>query len=54
VVDAPIADAVRELVLRQKADLVITGRGHCQGAMSRMWSHLYSIVRESPCPVLSV
>ena len=54
VVDAPIAEAVREVVLRQKADLVITGRGHCQGTMSRMWSHLYSIVRESPCPVLSI
>ena len=54
VLDAPIAEAVREVALRQKADLVITGRGHCQGAMSRMWSHLYAIVRESPCPVLSI
>jgi nucleotide-binding universal stress UspA family protein len=54
VVDAPRAEAVRELALRQKADLVITGRGHCQGTISRMWSHLYAIVRESPCPVLSI
>ncbi len=54
VIDAPIADGVREVALRRKADLVITGRGHSQGAMSRMWSHLYSIVRESPCPVLSI
>lgn len=54
VIDAPISDAVREEVLRRKADLVITGRGHAQGTMSRMWSHLYSIVRESPCPVMSI
>ena len=54
VVDAPVAEGVREMALRRKADLVVTGRGHCQDTMSRMWSHLYSIVRESPCPVLSV
>ena len=54
VMDAPVAEAVREVVLRQKADLVITGRGHSQAGVSRLWSHLYSIVRESPCPVLSV
>lgn len=54
VLDAPIAEGVRGEALRRKADLVVTGRGHSQGAMSRMWSHLYSIVRESPCPVLSI
>jgi nucleotide-binding universal stress UspA family protein len=54
VVDAIIAEGVRQEVLRRKADLVITGRGHSQGTFSRMWSHLYPIVRESPCPVLSI
>ena len=54
VIDAPIADGVRDEVLLRKADLVIAGRGHCQNGVGRMWSHLYSIVRESPCPVLSV
>jgi nucleotide-binding universal stress UspA family protein len=54
VIDAPISDGVRDEVLRRKADLVITGRGHAQGLISRMWSHLYSIVRESPCPVMSI
>lgn len=53
-VDAPISDGVCSEVLRWKADLVVTGRGHAQGTISRMWSHLYSIVRESPCPVLSI
>jgi len=54
VVDAVIAEGVRQEVLRRKADLVVTGRGHAQKTFSRMWSHLYSIVRESPCPVLSI
>jgi nucleotide-binding universal stress UspA family protein len=54
VIDAPISEGVRGEALRRKADLVVTGRGHCQGTMSRVWSHLYSIVRESPCPVLSI
>jgi hypothetical protein len=40
--------------IRLKADLIITGRGRIQGRLSRMWAHLYSIVRDSPCPVLSV
>ncbi|HTR37686.1 MAG TPA: universal stress protein [Bryobacteraceae bacterium] len=54
VVDAVISDGVRQEVLRRKADLVVTGRGHAQRTLSRIWSHLYSIVRESPCPVLSI
>lgn len=54
VIDTPIADAVRHEVLLRRADLVVTGRGHAQGTISRLWSHLYSIVRESPCPVLSI
>lgn len=36
------------------ADLVIVGRGHAQGAVSRLWSDLYDVIRVSPCPVLSI
>jgi len=54
VIDAMVADGVRQEAVRQKADLIITGRGHAQGALSRMWSHIYPIIRESPCPVLSI
>jgi nucleotide-binding universal stress UspA family protein len=52
--DAMIADGVRQEAIQQKADLLIVGRGHSQGMVSRMWSRLYPIVRESPCPVLSI
>lgn len=54
VIDGAIADGVREEAIRRKADLVVTGRGRVQGTLSRMWSHVYPIIRESPCPVLSI
>jgi nucleotide-binding universal stress UspA family protein len=41
-------------IVRRKADLLITGRGHSIGTFSRLWSHLYPIIRDSPCPVLSI
>ena len=54
VVDAVLPDAVCHEVIRTHADLVVTGRGHAQTTFTRMWSNLYAIVRESPCPVLSI
>ena len=30
------------------------GPGHSRGIFLRTWTHLYSIIRESPCSVLSV
>jgi nucleotide-binding universal stress UspA family protein len=54
VVDAGICDGLHEEIMRRKADLLILGRGHDQGIVSRVWSRLYSIVRDSPCPVLSI
>lgn len=54
VIDIGIAEGIHQEVLRRKADLVVVGRGHDQGIVSRVWSRLYSIVRDSPCPVLSI
>jgi len=54
VIEAPVADGVRQEAVRTKADLIVTGRGHAQNTFSRLWSCLYPIVRESPCPVLSI
>jgi nucleotide-binding universal stress UspA family protein len=54
VLDGPVADAIREEALRLDADLIVTGRGQVQGALGRLWSHLYPIVRHAPCPVLSI
>lgn len=54
VIDALLADGIHHEVVRRKADLLVTGRGHSIGTFSRLWSHLYSIIRDSPCPVLSI
>jgi nucleotide-binding universal stress UspA family protein len=54
VIEGLIADVVREYALREKADLLITGRGHAQGGIGRIWSNLYAVVRDAPCPVLSI
>jgi len=54
VLDAGVADGIHGEILRRKGDLLVVGRGHDHGIVSRVWSRLYSIVRDSPCPVLSV
>jgi nucleotide-binding universal stress UspA family protein len=54
VIDALLGDGIHQELVRRKADLLITGRGHSTGTFSRIWSHLYAIIRDSPCPVLSI
>ncbi len=49
-----VAEGIRRAAIEESADLVVVGRGHDRGAISRLWSDLYQVVRESPCPVLSV
>ena len=52
--DRPVGEGVRDEAVRVKADLIVLGRGNAQGAVSRLWSHLYAVIREAPCPVLSI
>ena len=54
VTDAMMIDGVREEAVRRKADLIVTGRGQARGTISRLWSRLYPLIREAPCPVLSI
>jgi nucleotide-binding universal stress UspA family protein len=37
-----------------KADLIVIGRGATAGVLGRFRTHAYSIIRQSPCPVVSV
>ena len=53
-IDGMTADGVCQEAVQKEADLIVVGRGRAQGALSRIWSRLYAIVRESPCPVLSI
>jgi nucleotide-binding universal stress UspA family protein len=48
------ADGVRQEALAKHADLIVVGRGRAQGGLTRIWSRLYNIVCEAPCPVLSI
>ena len=52
--DGNVADGVRRAAEDVSADLIVVGRGQAQGAITRIWSNLYSVVREAPCPVLSI
>lgn len=54
VIDALLGDGIHRELVRRKADLLITGRGRSMGTFGRVWSHLYAIIRDSPCPVLSI
>jgi nucleotide-binding universal stress UspA family protein len=54
VICGPVAEGLREEAARRGADLIVTGRGRSQTAYGSLLSRLCSIVRHSPCPVLSV
>jgi nucleotide-binding universal stress UspA family protein len=49
-----VADRVREEARRHGADLVVIGRGTLHETLGRLRTHAYGIIRQSPCPVLSV
>jgi nucleotide-binding universal stress UspA family protein len=54
ILGSTIPHGIRQMALEQNADLLVVGRGNTTGTLSRAWSNLYRIIRESPCPVLSV
>lgn len=49
-----IAGFIRRAALRKRSDLIVIGRGAIQGVWSRLRANSYAIVREAPCPVISV
>lgn len=49
-----VSRIVREAALHHDADLLVAGRGHVTRTLGRLRTHLYSIIREAPCPVISV
>ena len=49
-----VACVLREAALRTHAELVVIGRGHAQRALGRLRTQTYNIIRQSPCPVVSV
>jgi nucleotide-binding universal stress UspA family protein len=49
-----VGSALREAALDLEADLVVIGRGRFQEPFGRLRSNSYAVLRESPCPVISV
>jgi len=45
---------VCELAQREKAELLVIGRGSAAGVFGRLRTNAYAIIRQSPCPVVSV
>ena len=55
VADGDPHKVLRDTVQRENAGLLVVGRGAtAEGPFGRLRAHAYSIVRASPCPVLSV
>jgi len=49
-----IASTVSCVAARLHADLLVIGRNPAPGIFGRLRTHAYSIIRQSPCPVISV
>lgn len=54
VVSGDVATVVRNEAIERSADLVIIGRGMLDETLGRLRTHAYSLIRSSPCPVISV
>jgi nucleotide-binding universal stress UspA family protein len=50
----PIAGAVADAAKEMRADLLVIGRNTHDSMAGRLPTNAYAIIRESPCPVLSV
>ncbi|HYI92628.1 MAG TPA: universal stress protein [Bryobacteraceae bacterium] len=50
----PVSTVIETAALRYSADLVVIGRGKLHEKFGRLRTHEYSVIRDSPCPVLSV
>jgi nucleotide-binding universal stress UspA family protein len=49
-----VGAALRKAAHDLQADMVIISRGDIKGALGRLRTNSYAIIRESPCPVISV
>jgi nucleotide-binding universal stress UspA family protein len=49
-----IGQTIFDYAARLPADLLVIGRGEAKGIVGRLRSHAYSIIRQSPCAVVSV
>ena len=51
--EAGVTSALSEAATDYGADLIVLGRGKAQKRLGRLRTHVYDIIRQAPCPVLS-
>jgi len=49
-----VSTVIREASRQHNADLVLIGRGVINEFAGRLRTHAYGIMRDAPCPVLSI
>jgi len=49
-----VPHVVRNAAQHHAANLLVIGRGHATRTLGRLRTNVYSIIRQSPCPVISV
>lgn len=54
IASGPIKEALTEAAHRLQADVLVIGRSSQPGAQGRLRDLTYAVVRDAPCPVLSV
>jgi nucleotide-binding universal stress UspA family protein len=54
VVAGPVGTVARKVALEYDSDLLVIGRGVMHQTFGRLRTESYSLIRESPCPVLSL
>jgi nucleotide-binding universal stress UspA family protein len=52
--EGAVSEIVRAAALHHEADLVLIGRGTLQEKFGQLRTNAYAIIRDAPCPVLSV
>ena len=52
--DGNIGRVVHQAAIGHDSDLIVIGRGVMQKPLGRLRSSAYSIIREAPCPVISI
>jgi nucleotide-binding universal stress UspA family protein len=49
-----VSTVVRSVIEDSRADLLVIGRASGNGMLGRLRTHSYTLIRESPCPVISI
>jgi nucleotide-binding universal stress UspA family protein len=54
IANGPVVESLKDLANNHEADLLVIGRHHRESVFDRLRDTAYAIIRESPCPVVSV